>query len=76
MYRCKTNFCTFYDKKVCCSVCPRQEECAFKCKQFFETCGKAIKDARIAFVPKEIPKVKYRRKKYGRKKLYRVNKRG
>lgn len=76
MYRCKTNFCTFYDKRVCCSFCPRKEQCVFKCEQFFENCGKAIKDERITFKPKTIPKVKYRRKKYGSKRLYRANKSG
>lgn len=76
MYRCKTNFCTLYDKKGCCNFCPRKEECAFVCGQFFETCGKAIKDERITFKPKPLPKVKHRRKKNGSKGLYRVNKRG
>lgn len=76
MYRCKSNFRTLYDKKVCCNFCPRREKCAFRCGQFFENCGKAIRDERITFKPKETPKVKYRRKKHVGKKLYRVNKRG
>ena len=74
MYRCETNFCTLYNEKVCCNFCPRRKECVFKCKKLFENCGKAIRDERIIFKPKELPKVKHRRKKYVGKRFYRTDK--
>jgi len=57
VYRCKTNFCTLYNEKVCCNFRPRQENCVFKCGKFFQICNKSIEDKNLKFEAKKIPRI-------------------